>query len=35
LFVVDQDGTVSYAHYAKNSIDMPTVDEMLEVIKNI
>lgn len=35
LFVVEHDGTVSYAHYAKNSIDMPTVDEMLEVIKNI
>jgi Peroxiredoxin len=33
LFVVERDGTVSYAHYAKNSIDMPTVEEMLQVIK--
>ncbi len=30
LFVVEQDGVVSYAHYAKNSIDMPTPDEMLK-----
>lgn len=35
LFVVEQDGTVSYAHYAKNSIDMPTVDEMLGIIKEM
>lgn len=34
LFVVDQHRTVIYAHYAQNSIDMPTVEEMLELIKN-
>jgi peroxiredoxin len=35
LFVVQQDGTVAYAHYAKNSIDMPTIDDMLKVIKHL
>ncbi len=35
LFVVERDSTVSYSHYAKNSIDMPTVDEMLNIIKNM
>jgi len=33
LFVVEQDGTVSYAHYAKNSVDMPSVNEMLKIIQ--
>lgn len=33
LFVVRQDGTTVYVHYAQNSIDMPTVDEMLKIIK--
>lgn len=35
LFVVEQDGTVSYAHYAKNSIDMPSVDEMLQTLHSM
>ena len=35
LFVVECDGTVSFAHYAKNSIDMPTVDEMLKVLREL
>ena len=34
IFLVAQDGTVSYAHYAKHSIDMPTVDEMLAILKD-
>jgi peroxiredoxin len=29
MFIVEPDGLISYAHYAKNSIDMPTVDELL------
>jgi peroxiredoxin len=33
LFVVAADGKVLYAHYAKNSIDMPTVDEVLGLLK--
>jgi len=33
LFVVEQNGTVSYVHYAQNSIDMPTVAEMLSLLK--
>lgn len=33
LFVTEEDGTVRYVHYAKNSIDMPTVDEMLTLLK--
>ncbi len=35
LFIVERDGTVSYAHYAKNSIDMPSVDEMLKILKDM
>lgn len=29
VVLVEADGTISYAHYAKNLSDMPTVDEML------
>jgi peroxiredoxin len=29
LFIVGPDSAVQYVHYAKNSIDMPTVDELL------
>lgn len=35
LFVVEPDGTVIYSHYAKNSIDMPTVDEMLAILDTL
>ncbi|MDD3193454.1 MAG: peroxiredoxin-like family protein [Oscillospiraceae bacterium] len=35
MFVVDPDGTVVYAHYAKNSIDMPTVEEMLQLLDGL
>jgi hypothetical protein len=33
LFIVAGDGKVLYTHYAKNSIDMPAVDEVLELLK--
>jgi peroxiredoxin len=29
MFIVEPDGLIAYAHYAKNSIDMPNVDEVL------
>jgi hypothetical protein len=29
MVIVEPDGVISYAHYAKNSLDMPTVDEAL------
>ncbi len=32
LFIVDEEGTVRYAHYAVNSIDMPTADEALKLL---
>jgi peroxiredoxin len=32
IFIVKPEGTVQYAHYAKNSIDMPTVDEVLQLL---
>lgn len=35
MFVVEEDGSVSYAHYAKNNIDMPTVDEMLAILDKL
>lgn len=35
LFVVDPDGCVIYSHYAKNSIDMPTVEEMLGILDGL
>ena len=35
MFVVDPDGSVVYAHYAKNSIDMPTVEEMLRILDGL
>jgi hypothetical protein len=33
LFITEPGGKVLYAHYAANSIDMPTVDELLEKLK--
>ena len=35
FFVTDSDAKVLYAHYAANSIDMPTVDEALEIVKKL
>ncbi len=32
LFIVDGDGTVEYAHYAKSLMDMPTVDELAAML---
>jgi peroxiredoxin len=34
LFIVKKDSSVLYAHYAKNIIDMPTVDGVLEKLKS-
>jgi peroxiredoxin len=33
LFIVGSDAVVQYSHYAKNSIDMPTVDELLKILE--
>lgn len=30
LFIVQEDGTVSYAHYAASIMDMPGIDEVLQ-----
>lgn len=35
MFIVDRDAKVLYAHYAENSIDMPTVDETLAIIDTL
>ena len=35
MFITDDRGNVLYAHYAKNSIDMPTVDETLAIIDSL
>ena len=35
MFDVDPDGSVVYAHYAKNSIDMPTVEEMFRILDGL
>lgn len=32
LFIVDQTGKVEYAHYAVHSVDMPDIDEMLNML---
>ena len=32
LFMTDKDLKVCYAHYGKNIMDMPTVDELIEMI---
>jgi peroxiredoxin len=32
LFIVNEDGTAAYAHYAKNIMDMPSIDEVLEML---
>ena len=32
MFIVEEDGTVSYVHYAKNIMDMPSVDEVLSML---
>lgn len=32
MFIVNEDGIVDYAHYAKSIMDMPTIDEVLEIL---
>ena len=32
MFIVNEDGKVEYAHYAKNIMDMPSIDEVLELL---
>lgn len=32
LFIVDTDGTVLTAHYGRNITDMPTVDELIDML---
>ena len=32
LFILDEDGTVLYAHYARSLADMPSVDEVLKLL---
>ena len=32
LFITDNDLNVTYAHYGKNIMDMPSVDELIEMI---
>lgn len=32
MFIVEENGIVSYAHYATNIMDMPTIDEVLEML---
>jgi peroxiredoxin len=35
MFIVEPEGKILYAHYARNSIDMPAVDEVLDKLKNL
>lgn len=32
LFIVDESGIITYAHYAEELIDMPDIDEVLELL---
>lgn len=32
LFIVNEDGTVAYAHYARNIMDMPLIDDVLAIL---
>ena len=32
LFILDENGTVTYAHYGRNITDMPTVDELIKML---
>lgn len=34
LFIVNQEGIITYAHYAKELIDMPGIDEVLNLLEN-
>ena len=35
LFILDQTGTAKYVHYAENSIDMPSVGEVITVLEHL
>lgn len=35
MFIVEGDGTVVYAHYAQNAIDMPTLNEVLDILDSL
>lgn len=35
LFIVNEDRKILYAHYAADVLDMPSVDEVLEIIENL
>ena len=32
MFIVNEDGVVEYANYARNIVDLPTVDEVLAML---
>ncbi len=32
MFIVEEDGTASYVHYAKTGMDMPEIDEVLNML---
>lgn len=32
MFIVDEDRTINYVHYAKNIMDMPTIDDVLKLL---
>ena len=32
VVIVDENGVIKYSHYAKNIVDMPTVDEMVNML---
>ncbi len=33
MFIVDETGTITYAHYATTIVDMPNIDEVLNILK--
>lgn len=35
MFIVEPDGTVVYSHYARNIVDMPTIDEVLTILDEL
>ena len=32
MFILDENGVATYVHYAANIVDMPTVDEVLNLL---
>lgn len=35
IFIMDEDGIVRYAHYAENSIDMPEIDDIADILTKL